>query len=88
MTTGVPELTCRELVELVGAYLDGQLPFEVRTRFELHLCYCDGCRTYLRQLRTVRRGASRLTEETLPAKARDGLLAAFRGWKRGPGGAT
>jgi anti-sigma factor RsiW len=86
MTPTVPDLSCRELVELVTGYLEEKLPVDDRTRFELHLTYCDACRTYLRQMREVVRSARAVTEESIGPEARDALLAAFRGWKRGPGG--
>ena len=86
MKLSVPDLSCRELVELVTDYLEARLPVDERTRFELHLGYCDWCRTYLRQMRQVRDAAGELTEESLAPEAKSALLAAFRGWKRGSGG--
>ncbi len=88
MTRPVPDLTCRELVELVTEYLEARLSLEDRTRFELHLGYCDWCRTYVRQMRQVLEAAGELTEESIAPEARDALLAAFRAWKRGPGGGS
>jgi anti-sigma factor RsiW len=82
-----PDLSCRELVELVTDYLEERLPPADRERFELHLVICDGCRAYLEQMRQVLRVAGRLEETSLGAAARDTLLAAFRGWKRGGRGA-
>jgi anti-sigma factor RsiW len=86
MKLSVPDLSCRELVELVTEYLEGRLPLEERTRFELHLGYCDYCRTYLRQMRRVLESAGELTEESIAPEAKRALLAAFRDWKRGSGG--
>ena len=86
MKLSVPDLSCRELVELVTEYLEGRLPLEERTRFELHLGYCHYCRTYLRQMRQVLETAGELTEESVTPEARTSLLAAFRDWKRGSGG--
>jgi anti-sigma factor RsiW len=83
MTQLFPDVTCRELVELVTDYLEERLPASDRARFELHLAYCEPCRTYLRQMRQVLESAGRLGEESLAPEARDALLAAFRGWKRG-----
>lgn len=80
------DLSCSELVELVTDYLEGRLSIAERTRFEMHLCCCPPCRTYLAQIRATVAAAGRLTEETLPPDARDALLAAFRGWRRGAGG--
>ncbi len=85
MTPTIPDLGCRELVELVTDYLEATLPLDERTRFELHLTYCDGCRTYLAQMRQVLEGAGELTEESIAPEARDALLATFRGWKKGGG---
>lgn len=83
MTNAVPDLTCRELVELVTDYLEARLSIEDRTRFELHLAYCAWCRTYLRQMQQVLETAGELTEESIAPEARDELLAAFRRWKGG-----
>jgi predicted anti-sigma-YlaC factor YlaD len=83
VSAAYPELTCQELVEIVTDYLEGKLSLEDRTRFEIHLCYCDGCRNYLRQMEQVKEAAGRITEASIDPRARDALLAAFRGWKRG-----
>ena len=81
------DLSCKELVELVTEYLERRMPIEDRSRFEMHLCICPPCRTYLAQIRDTIAAAGRVTEESLPPGSRDALLAAFRGWKRGPGSA-
>ncbi|HET7825986.1 MAG TPA: zf-HC2 domain-containing protein [Anaeromyxobacter sp.] len=86
MTLSVPDLSCKELVELVTDYLEEKLSIDDRMRFEMHLTYCDSCRTYLRQMRQVVESARGVTEESIEPDARDALLAAFRGWKRGDGG--
>lgn len=76
------DLTCRELVELVSDYLDGALADDERTLFEAHIAGCDGCSTYLEQIRQTIRMAGRVTEESIDPAARDALLEAFRGFKR------
>ena len=83
MSASLPgDLECRELVELVTDYLEGALPLAERTRFQQHLVVCPGCTTYLRQLRSTLRVAGRLSEDSLPAEARERLLVAFRHWRR------
>src|SRR5262249_58205155 len=77
------ELTCREMVELMTAYLDGALSPDDHVRFETHLSGCDGCTNYLLQMRETVRLTGRLTEEQLDPARRDELLAAFRGWSSG-----
>jgi anti-sigma factor RsiW len=74
------ELACREVVELVTAYLDSALDPNDRERFEEHLVFCDGCENYLEQMRTTIR-LTRRVEEQLPAELQAELLAAFRGWR-------
>ncbi len=86
--SGIPlDLSCREVVELVTDYLESRLAEEDRTRFELHLVYCDPCRKYVHQMRQVLTTAGRVTEESVPPDVRESLLRTFRGWKAGGGGA-
>jgi anti-sigma factor RsiW len=78
----LPEMPCRELVELVTDYLDGRLSPADCARFEAHLAECEACRAYLDQFRQTIRVLGRLPEESLSSEAREALLAAFRGWSR------
>jgi len=76
----LPEIPCRELVELVTEYLEDRLPEADRRRFEIHLEQCEVCRLYLEQFRQTIRVLGRLPEESLSAEARAALLTTFRGW--------
>lgn len=78
----LPEMPCRELVELVTDYLEDRLSPLDRARFEAHLAACEACRLYLDQFRQTVRTLGRLPEESLSSEARNALLAAFRGWSR------
>ena len=78
----VPELTCKELVEVVSDYLEGSMPAERRLLFEEHLAFCDWCQTYLEQMRETIRLTGTLMEDDLEPSARDALLGVFRDWKR------
>lgn len=80
-----PDLTCREVVELVTDYLEDVLSPSDRARFDEHLAICEGCTNYIDQMRTILRVTGSLTEETIPTGARDRLVETFRGWRRGPG---
>lgn len=75
------KLSCREFIELVTEYLEGSLPPEEKERFEAHLAVCDGCTTYLEQMRQTIQWTGRLTEEQIPDEAKDKLLHTFRDWK-------
>lgn len=74
------DMPCRELVELVTAYLDGALPSAERARCDEHLRTCAGCRTYLAQMELVVGALGELrrseVEENSAEKAR--LLGLFR----------
>jgi anti-sigma factor RsiW len=78
-----PDLTplpCQELVELVTDYLEGALSPADRERFDRHIAGCDGCTTYLEQMRTTIRLAGRLRPEDISPDAGAALLRSFRGW--------
>ena len=78
-------LTCREVIATLTDYLEDALPAEERRRVEEHLAICDGCTTYLEQMRETIRLTGRLTEEQVPGEQKRRLLTAFRDWTR-PGG--
>ncbi|HSK16406.1 MAG TPA: zf-HC2 domain-containing protein [Gaiellaceae bacterium] len=75
------ELTCKELVEVVTDYLEGTMDYPDRRRFEEHLVYCEGCSTYLAQMRQTIGLVGRLSEDDVPEAARDELLEVYRAWK-------
>ena len=73
------DLNCDELVELVTDYLDGALDEGTERRVADHLAGCDGCTTYVQQIkRTITTLGSSPPEVELTDEARDALLAAFR----------
>ena len=75
-------LTCREVIDLLTDYVEDALPEQERRRVEAHLASCDGCTTYLEQVRETIRLTGMLTEEQIPDAERERLLDAFRGWTR------
>ena len=79
----VEELSCREVVEILGAYLDGAMTPADRVRLEAHLADCEGCTAYLEQLRVTIRLSGRLSEEAVSSEVMAPLLEAFRAWRRG-----
>jgi anti-sigma factor RsiW len=76
-----PAMTCRELVQVITDYLEGNLSRRDRRRFEAHIRGCDGCTTYVEQMRETIRLTGVLGEDDLEPAARDELLAVFRDWK-------
>ena len=78
----LPEMPCREVVELVTDYLEDRLSPRDRARVEAHLAECDDCETYVEQMRQTIRVLGRLPEASLSSEAQDALLTAFRDWSR------
>jgi anti-sigma factor RsiW len=73
-------MTCRELVELVTARLEGALTAGDAARFDAHVDECPGCATYVRQIEATIR-LSRATAQRLEGSAAvQALLPAFRRW--------
>ena len=75
------DMSCRELVEAITAYLDGTLPAADRGRFDAHLSECPDCTEYVAQMRNTIERLGRLDETTLSRETRQGIIAAFRDWR-------
>lgn len=73
-------LPCQVVVEILTDHLEGALRPVVRAAVEAHLAGCDGCSTYLEQLRQVIGLAGTLREEDFSPAARTALRSAFRAW--------
>jgi len=74
------DIDCDELVEIVTDYLDGALDAGTHRRVSEHLAQCDGCATYVEQMRETARLTGTLRAHELRPEMRDRLLGAFRGW--------
>ena len=79
IVTAAP-MDCKDLVELVTAYLEGALDESARASFDAHLTSCEGCATYLDQIRATVRMLGSMPDETWDPVIQDRLLAAFQGW--------
>jgi len=76
-------LTCREFIEFLGAYLDGELPNTQRREFDWHLKLCRSCRAYLQTYRhtirleeLTRSQLDRDVPDTVPEELVRAILAA------------
>ena len=76
-------ITCREVVEILNDYLEGELPDPERIRVQEHLSGCEGCTTILDEFRETVRLTGMLTVEHVSEAQRVTLLDAFRSWKTG-----
>jgi anti-sigma factor RsiW len=75
------DFSCRELVAVASDYLEGRLPASERARLEEHLAECEGCTTYLEQMRRTITLIGELREEHVPPEAFARLLGVFRAWR-------
>jgi anti-sigma factor RsiW len=75
------QLTCLELVELITDYIEDGLSPRDRARFDEHLDKCEGCATYLEQMRETIKLTGALREDSIAPAARRELLAVFRDWR-------
>lgn len=64
-------MTCREFIEFLYEFLDGELPASERTVFEDHLDICPACVVYLRTYRQTIELSRRAYEEPTPPLPED-----------------
>jgi predicted anti-sigma-YlaC factor YlaD len=74
-------IDCTELVELVTDYSEGALTQADARAFEHHISGCDGCRTYVDQMRETLRLTGRLAIDDIPSGGEAALLEAFRAYQ-------
>lgn len=71
-------LKCRELIEFLDRYLDGELPAAQAREFEWHLRLCRSCRAYLETYReTLRLERGALSEPDSSLEMPEDLVAAI-----------
>ena len=46
-------LTCEDVNDFLAAYLDGDIPEDLRRRFDMHVARCSVCGAYLNQYRNT-----------------------------------
>ena len=79
------DLSCKELVELVTAYVEGALGADERTRFDAHLTECPDCVEYVAQFRRTVAAIGLAAPELERTPPVSDLLRIFRDWKRSSG---
>ncbi len=85
MTSGErPYITCRELLDFLHLYLDGELPAARRLEFDRHLSVCEPCRSYIREYRSaVALGKAAFSASDQPADAPEELVRAILRSRKG-----
>jgi anti-sigma factor RsiW len=74
------DITCRQVVGLVTAYLDGELTRGQRALFEAHLAECEHCTEHLHQIRATVAVTGQLRDEDLDPRVRADLVSLYRRW--------
>lgn len=70
-------MTCREVIDFLCQYLDGELTAEQRAAFEHHLTLCDDCVEYLRNYQQlIQLGKAALRAEPDPSQVPPELVQA------------
>ena len=80
--TAMHALSCREIVELVTDYLEGDLDADTTTALEAHLDLCPGCARYVQQIRETVTALGDVSSDNLSTEAQAGLHEAFRDFRR------
>lgn len=80
--TSDDDLACRDLVEVVTDYIEGDLVADTRTRFEAHLATCAACREYVEQVRATVAAARASGVGHGAPEVPSAILEAFRTWRR------
>ncbi len=75
-------LRCRDMVELLGDYLDGELNPATAEALKAHLADCPECTAFLNTYRGTVRVTRQLKEEDLPLPLRERLLTFLRQQKQ------
>lgn len=75
-------MTCRELIDFLAEYLNGELPQPQRQEFDRHLTRCASCVAYVQNYQmTIRLGKAAFAErepmpEDIPEELVQAILAA------------
>jgi anti-sigma factor RsiW len=74
-------IVCRQAVDLMSDYLDGQLTAHDRDRLEAHLGECPHCTEYLEQLRATIAALGHAEPDDLAPEALGELVDLYRRWQ-------
>jgi hypothetical protein len=67
--------TCKQIADLVLAYLNGQLGPRVKRDFEQHLEICPDCVSFLKTYKRTVAAIGSVDPVAMPAKVRDNILS-------------
>ena len=70
-------VNCRDVEDLVGPYLDGDLDLQLQDRFDAHLNDCGSCKLLVDDLQMIIGTAQTLNDRPVPAEVSRRLRAAL-----------
>ena len=71
-------MTCRDALEFLADYLDGNLPLRRRLSLKLHLSLCSHCRDYLDNYKkAIQASRDALTDQALCEELPEDLVQAI-----------
>ena len=73
-------MTCKELTEWITDYMEERLSQSEIARVKQHLADCEGCETYLEQMRMTVRTLGTKPRVEIPSHLKSDLMKAFRSW--------
>lgn len=77
------DMPCRDVVDIVTSYLEGDLEPALRARFGAHLAACADCVLYVDQMRqTIEISGAAGESQELPPAVREHLRVVFEDWVR------
>jgi hypothetical protein len=75
----VTEVDCRRLANLIGDYVDEQLPASMKTAVDTHMSQCAPCMAFLRQYRFAPEAARKVLLRQVPVDLESRLLSFLKG---------
>lgn len=76
--SGVRAVDCRKMVDLLGDYVDDQLPVEVKSAMDGHISLCAPCLAFLKQYRFAPEQARKALLDKVPSDLENKLLSFLR----------
>ena len=68
---------CRDVSAMATDYMEGALNWRKRLAIRMHLAACDGCRTFLQQMRRTVRLIGRLPAQYVEGETEARILSAL-----------
>ena len=69
---------CRQVADLLGDYVDEELPADVKVAVDSHMQQCAPCIAFLKQYRFAPEAARRMLLKAVPEELEDRLLSFLR----------